>query len=83
MIYSCLIDFISFMRSLHAYYVCAHDTTFDVCFLIWIYRYTCAYLCTSLGTHLPLVGEFSDSPGLACSDTEAWIEMESSAEDQA
>jgi len=46
MIYSCLINFISFMPSLQAYYICTHGTTFDACFLIWI------YLCTPLGTHL-------------------------------
>ena len=31
----------------------------------------------------PLIGEFSNFPGLACSDTEVWIEVEPSVEDQA
>ena len=52
MTYSCLIDFISFMPSPHAYYVCTHDTAFGACFLIQIYRYTCAYLCMLHGTHM-------------------------------
>jgi len=52
MIYLCLIDFVSFILSLHAYYVCTPEMTFDACFLIQIYRCTCAYPCTSLDTHL-------------------------------
>ena len=58
MIYLGLIDFISFIPSLHTYYVCTHDTAFDACFLIQIYQYTCAYLCTPLGTHLATRGVF-------------------------
>jgi len=56
---------------------------FDACFLIRIYRYTCAYLYMPLGTHLATRWRVSDSPRPACSDTEAWIEVEPSAEDQA
>ena len=32
---------------------------------------------------LALVGLLSDNPGLACSDLEAWTEVDPSAEDQA
>jgi len=35
-----------------SYCFCSHDTVFDAYFLIQIYRYTCAYLCMPLGTHL-------------------------------
>jgi len=80
MIYSCLIDFISFMPSSHAYYVCTHDTAFDACFLIRVYRYTCTYFCTPLGIHLATRFGVSDSPRLACSDSEVWIKVEPSAE---
>jgi len=83
MIYSCLIDFIRFMPSLHAYYVRTYDTAFDAYFLIRIYRSTCTYLCTPLGFHLATRWGVSDSLELACSDSEAWIEVEPSAEDQA
>ena len=83
MVYSCLINFISFMPSLHAYYIRTHDTTFDACFLIQIYRYTWTYLCTPLGIHLVTRWGVSDSLGLACLDSKAWIEVEPSAEDQA
>ena len=83
MIYSCLITFISFMPLSHAYYFCTHDTAFDVRFLIQIYRYICIHLCTPLGIHLATCCGVSDSPGLACSDSKAWIEVEPFAEDQA
>jgi len=50
----------------------AHDTIFNTCSLTQIYRYTCAYLCTSLGTHLATRWGVSDSPGPVCSDLRAW-----------
>ena len=75
--------FHQYMPLLHAYYFCTFDPTFDACFLIHIYRYTCIYLCTPLGIHLDTHWKVSDSPGLACSDSEAWIEVEPSTEDQA
>ena len=71
------------MPSLHAYYVRTHDTAFDTYFLIRIYRYTCTYLCTPLGIHLVTRWIVSDSPRLACSDSEVWIEVEPSAANQA
>ena len=83
MIYSCLIDFISFMLSLHAYNVCTHDTAFDTCVLIRIYRYTYTYLCTPVSIHRATRWGVSDSPEFACLDSKVWIEVEPSAEDQA
>ena len=70
------------MPSLHVYYVCTHGIAFNACFLIWIYRYTCTYLCTPLSIYLATCWGVSDSLGLACSDSEAWIEVEPFAEDQ-
>ena len=37
---------------------------------------TCTYLYTSLGIHLNICWGVSDSPGLACSGDEAWIEVD-------
>ena len=44
----------------HYMLVCAyvHDTVFDTCFLIQIYRYMCACLCTSLGLFYHSLGNF-------------------------
>jgi len=33
-------------------YACAHEMIFNTCSLTRIYRYMCAYLCTSFGTYL-------------------------------
>jgi len=63
--------FIRSMHSLHTYYVHTHDTTFDACFLIRIYQYTCTYICTPSGIHLATRWEVSNSLELACSDSEA------------
>ena len=71
------------MLSLHAYYFCTFDTAFDACFLIRIYQYTYTYLCTPLGINLNTHWGVSDSPELACSGSEAWIEVEPSTEVQA
>jgi len=78
---SCPIDVIGFMLSLHACYAYTHHMAFDACFLIQIYRYTFTYLCTLLGIHLATRWRDSDSPGLACSGSEVWIEVELSAKD--
>ena len=77
------IDVIGFMLSLHACYAYSQHTAFDACFLIQIYRCTCTYLCTPLGIHLDTRRGVSDSPGLACSGSDAWIEVDPYAEDQA
>jgi len=61
--------------------LCTHVTAFDACLLIWII-YT-HVLYTSLGMHLNICWGVSDSPGLACSGSEAWIEVEPSTENQA
>ena len=74
--------FHQYIPSLHAYYLCTFDTAFDACFLIQIYRYTCTYLCMPLGINLNTRWEVSDSLGLACSSSKAWIEVEPSTEDQ-
>jgi len=49
-------------------YICAHNTVFNTCSLIRIYRYTCACPYTSRGTHLTTCWRVSDSPGSACPD---------------
>jgi len=71
------------MPSSYAYYLCTFSTAFDSCFLIRIYRYTCIYFCTPFGIHLATRRGASDSPGLVCLGSEAWTEVEPSAEDQA
>ena len=54
-----------------------HATQLLTLFLIWIYLYK------PLGFHLNICWGVSDSPGLACSGPEAWIEVEPSTKDQA
>jgi len=80
---SCLVDIIGFMLSLHVCYAYTHHTAFDACFLIRIYRNTCTYLQMPLGFNLATRWGASDSAGLAYLGSEAWIEVEFSAEDQA
>jgi len=62
--------FHQYMPLLHAYYFYTFDTAFNACFLIQIYRYTCTYLCTSLGFNLSTHWGVSNSPELACSGSE-------------
>jgi len=66
----------------HAYYSCTRDTAFDAYLPIWIYQYIYTYLYMPLGIHLNICWGVSDSPGLVCSGSEAWIEVEPSTEDQ-
>jgi len=40
--------------------------------MTWIYRYTCAYPCTSLGICHTTHWGVSDSPGSSCPDSRAW-----------
>ena len=51
---------------------CAHDTVFNTCSLIRIYRYTCAYPCTPLGIHHTTCWGVFDSPVSSCPDPGAW-----------
>jgi len=44
---------------------------FQCMFMIRIYRYTCAYLCSPFDFHYHLLGS-SDSPGSSCSGLGAW-----------
>jgi len=74
--------FHQFMPSLPTYYFYTLDTAFYAYFLIRIYRYTCTYLCTPLGINVNTHCGVFDSPGLAYSGSEAWIEVEPSTEDQ-
>ena len=61
-----------------------HSTQlFDAYLLICIYQYTCTYLYMPLGIHLSIRWGVSDSSRLACSGSEAWMEVEPSTEDQA
>jgi len=75
--------FYQYMPSLHVCFFCTFITAFDASFLIQIYRYTCIYLCMPLGIHLDTRWRVSDSLGPACSGSEAWIEVELSAKNQA
>ena len=71
-----------FISPSHAYYTCAPDTAFDSYYSLVISTPTYTYLCMILGIHLNICLGVSDSPKLA-SDSEAWIKVEPSTENQA
>ena len=65
------------------HHVMTRHTAFDACLLIWIYLYTYTYLYTPLDIHLNIYWGVFDSSELACSGSEAWIEVEPSTKGQA